>query len=53
MNEAAGNTRDEQLVGDHELDDRVELLLPRLKHGIKLLSLRDRPREPVEDETET
>lgn len=50
VNETAGNTRDEQLVGNDEFDDRVELFFAGFEHGVKFLSLWDRARETVEYE---
>lgn len=50
MNETAGDTGDEQLVGNDEFDDGVELLLAGFEHGVKFLSLWDRARETVEYE---
>jgi len=50
MDETAGNTGNEQLVGNDELDDGVEFLFPPFKHSVELLSLRDCSRETVEYE---
>ena len=50
MNEAAGDTRDEQLVVNEELDNRVQLLLAVCEHAVELLRLANRPGEPVENE---
>lgn len=49
MNEATGDTRDEKLVVDDELNDRVDLLLASSQHRVQLLSLGNRPWETVED----
>ena len=51
MDESAGDARDEQLVGDDEFDDGVQLLLACRKHGIKLFRLRNSAGETVEDKT--
>ena len=50
VDEAAGDTRDEELVGDDELDDVVERLLALREHRVELLGLPDCAREAVEDE---
>ena len=49
VNQTTSYSRDEQLVGDLELHDRVELLLAHEQHRIKLLGLRDCARETVQD----
>lgn len=51
VDESAGDARDEQLVGDGELDDGVKLLLACSKHGIELLRLGNGAGEAVKDET--
>lgn len=51
VNEAARNTRDEELVGNDELDDGVELLLAVSQHRIELLRLGNRPWEAVKYES--
>jgi len=48
VDEAPRDTRDEELVGDLELDDRIEHLFPRGEHRVEFLCLRDRTRETVE-----
>ena len=47
VDQAAGDTRDEQLVGDGKLNDRVERFFPRREHRVEFLCLRDRAGEPV------
>ena len=51
VNEASGNTRDEELVVDEELDDRVELLLAFREHAIEFLGLWDCAGEAVQHES--
>ena len=51
MDQAAGDTRHEQVVVDDQLNDRVQRLLALLQHIIQLLSLHDSARETVQDET--
>ena len=51
VDEAAGNTSNEELVGNHKLDGGVDLLLAAVQHLVELLGLDDRARETVEDET--
>ena len=48
VDETAGDARDEELVGDGELDDRVERLFARGEHRVEFFGLRDRAREAVE-----
>ena len=48
VDQAAGDARDEQLVGDGKLNDRVERFFPRREHRVEFLCLRDRAGEPVE-----
>jgi hypothetical protein len=48
VDETAGDARDEELVGDGELDDRVERLFARSEHRVEFFGLRDRAREAVE-----
>ena len=50
VDETAGDTCDEQLVGNHELNGRVDLLLAAGKHLVELLSLDDGTRETVKNE---
>lgn len=49
VDEATGDTGDEELVGNHELDGRVDLLLATLQHFVELLGLNDGTREAIED----
>ena len=51
VDEAPGDARDEELVGDGELYDRVERLFPGSEHRVEFLRLRDRAREAVENKT--
>lgn len=51
MDQAPGNSRDEELVNDGQLDDAVQFLLARLEHGIEFLGLRDGTRETIQDES--
>lgn len=48
VDEAPGDARDEELVGDDELDDRVERLFARGEHRVEFLGLWDCAREAVE-----
>jgi len=48
VDETPRDTRNEELVGDLELDDRIEHLFPRGEHRVEFLCLRDRTRETVE-----
>lgn len=48
MDKTTGDARNEELVVNLELDDRVKLLFAGLKHAIKFLSLGNRPWETVE-----
>ena len=50
VDQATGNTRDQEAIIHNELDDRVKFLLPRLEHAIELLGLRDSAGEAIEDE---
>lgn len=50
VNETAGDTRNEELVGDDEFDNRIELLFARFQHGVEFLSLRGRARKTVKYE---
>ena len=50
MDETAGNTRNEELVVNEELHDRVELLLALLEHRVEHRRLGHRAREAVENE---
>ena len=50
VNQAAGNTRNEQLVVYLELNDRVQILLLGFKHSVEFLGLRNRTREAIENE---
>lgn len=52
VDESTGDSRDEERVGDLELDGVVDLLLLGLEHRVKLLGLGDRSGESVKDETE-
>ena len=47
MDQTPSDSRDEQLVGDRQLDDVVKLLLAGLEHGIEFLGLRNCARETV------
>lgn len=51
VDESTGDSGDEQGVGNLELESSVELLVLGVKHGIKLLGLRDSSGETIEDET--
>jgi hypothetical protein len=48
VDQPAGDARDEKLVGDGQLNDRVERFFPRGEHRVQFLCLRDRAREPIE-----
>lgn len=50
MDQTAGNTRDEELVVDLELDSVLKGLLRGVEHAVELLGLGDRSWEAVEDE---
>lgn len=50
MDEATGDTRDEESVRDLELEGVVDLLALVREHGVELLGLDDRAGEAVEDE---
>jgi hypothetical protein len=50
VDETAGDTGDEQVVVDAELNGVLERLLAGLEHGVEALSLGDGTREAVEDE---
>lgn len=52
VDESTGDSRDEERVGDLELDGVVDLLLLGLEHRVELLGLGDRSGESVKDETE-
>ena len=51
MDETASDTADEKLVVDLELNGVLELLLLGDQHLVELLSLRDGPRESIENES--
>ena len=51
MYQAPSDPRNEELVSDRQLDDTVQFLLAALKHGIKLLGLRNCTRETVQYES--
>lgn len=51
VDETASDTGDEELVVDEELDDAVQLFLPRHKEGVEFLGLWDGAGEAVEDES--
>lgn len=51
MDEAARNARDEQLIINLELHDRIKLLFAVLQHAVKLLRLGYRPGKPVKYES--
>jgi hypothetical protein len=50
VNETPGDTGNEQLILNKELNNRVKRFLPALKHGVELLSLGNSTREAVKDE---
>lgn len=50
VNKTASDARYKQLIRNLELNNMVEVLLPRFEHRIEFLSLDGRPREAVEDE---
>ena len=49
MNETTRDTRDQELVGDRELNNGVKLFLAVSKHGIEFFRLRYRAREAIEN----
>ncbi len=51
MDQASGDSGDEQRVVDLHLNDVIELLLPCGQHVIELLRLGNRSRESVENES--
>lgn len=51
VDESAGDSGDEEGVGDSELDGVVEGLVVGGQHAVELLGLSDGPRESVEDES--
>ena len=48
VDEASGDARDEELVGDFELYDRVERLFSRSEHRVEFLGLWDCTWETIE-----
>lgn len=51
MYQAPSNPRDEELVGDQQLDDAVKFFLATLEHVIKFLGLRNGARETIQYES--
>lgn len=51
MDESTGDSRDEEGVGNLELDGVVDLLVLGSEHGSELLSLRNGSGESIEDES--
>ena len=51
VDQTPGNTRDEKLVDDRQLDDVVQFLLAILEHGIELFSLGNGTWETVQHES--
>lgn len=51
MDQAPGDSRDEELVSDGQLDDAVKLLLAGLEHSIEFLGLGDCTWETVQHES--
>jgi len=51
MDQAAGDTGYEELVGYLEVHDVINLFLARLEHDTQFLRLRDRSRKTIKDET--
>lgn len=51
MDQATGDTGDQERIVDLELDGVLEWCLARGKHGVEALGLDNGTWEPVEDET--
>src|SRR5882762_1636924 len=51
VDQAAGDTRYEELVGYLKLHDVIDLFLARLEHDVQFLRLGDRSRKTIKDET--
>jgi hypothetical protein len=51
VDQSTGDTADEEVVVDEELDGGGELLVLGLEHGVELLGLGDGPGESIEDES--
>lgn len=51
MDESTGDSRDEETIGNLELDSMVDLLVLGREHASELLSLGDGSGESVEDES--
>lgn len=51
VDESTGDSRDQEGIGDSELNSMVQWLVERAQHAVELGSLSDRSRETIQDET--
>jgi hypothetical protein len=51
VDEAAGNTRNEQLVNNLKFGDVVQVFVSRFQHRVEFLGLYDCTRKTIQDET--